>query len=1050
MPFTEADLFPGTSPLRRTGFSEREVVTNLADSMEASGYQWSDEVRPQEFSSQVALTTKSAALRARAELFNNKRKAAAMGMSRDLAEYSKEAQDKNISSAWESVADLLSIGNYTVAGAALTYARTGSVYDAFRQAASEFTNALPVLDQDTVKRLGLPEAKRETFSQGLPTLLHKEAVKSDRWAATGVGLVLDIFADPTTYIMPGKAIRTLAATRGGEAFTRLVKGATAPLREAEWVENSSRWLGRAFVPYYDIKQAEKRGISLEGVEHLVQGADKFKGGKGIADNYSLGVALARAHMQGEARNVEEQVYRLLANTTEGEQLFLGSFLDQPDMLAKYLHEMADAGGIARERVPEILSKAKEANRILKGYAEKEVKSGILDPAIVRENYVYGTAPVNQRSDRMFDQFLKERGIDRELAPWEEAEKQVLFESTTPGFRKAKTFQHIEDRINAGIPTELNVGLMVAKRGFRSAQVQATQTLHQSVLSNPEMALRVTEDIGEDGWKLLNKRGLKEFTVPFSPTGQKMTYAVPTEVADALNRYTNKWKNPEEIKDFFKVTDWLTSMWKGMAVFSPGFHIRNIMGQVFQDWGAGIGKPIQKGESFLSVENLPAPLLKAVHALTGKRDLYTANYFKLRGAAMGITGGPDSVFSKEMMGLSPGELAQSLKIHEGANFQGKILSVDELRDEVQKFGILDNGWSGSDAVTDLQKAGLKGLQAQQTQGQFWQALSSRVTGEAAPALPKATGAGASNPLAQFTIGQTGEKSLAEAAAPWLGTENPLYRGNRAIGRFLENNARVAHYLDRRLRGWSPEKARQSTVKWHFDYSELTDFEQQVMRRVLPFYSWSRKNMPLMFEAIASNPGRYAYIPKVKTAIEALSPEWANIDTPDYFKETQAVRLPFAKDKQPVFWQPELPFLDVNRANLRDIAAGAHPVLGVAYEYLSGKSLFTGSPIERYEGELAKGALGRLGVSKEQQYFAGKLLPTAGLIDRSFLRGEDEVSLEPTGFATLQFGGLKLKPLDVHKTRLDKIFKGMRSSRDFMQKVREERARRRIWEQADEEE
>jgi hypothetical protein len=41
---------------------------------------------------------------------------------------------------------------------------------------------------------------------------------------------------------------------------------------------------------------------------------------------------------------------------------------------------------------------------------------------------------------------------------------------------------------------------------------------------------------------------------------------------------------------------------------------------------------------------------------------------------------------------------------------------------------------------------------------------------------------------------------------------------------------------------------------FDYADLSDFEAQVLRRIVPFYVWSRNNIPLQVRAIMLEPGK----------------------------------------------------------------------------------------------------------------------------------------------------------------------------------------------------
>lgn len=74
---------------------------------------------------------------------------------------------------------------------------------------------------------------------------------------------------------------------------------------------------------------------------------------------------------------------------------------------------------------------------------------------------------------------------------------------------------------------------------------------------------------------------------------------------------------------------------------------------------------------------------------------------------------------------------------------------------------------------------------------------------------------------------------------------------------EHFIRIAHYVDalRKSSGTfesATENAANIVRRWHPDGSDLTDFERRIVRRVLPFYSWSRKAVPLMIESIALHP------------------------------------------------------------------------------------------------------------------------------------------------------------------------------------------------------
>lgn len=54
------------------------------------------------------------------------------------------------------------------------------------------------------------------------------------------------------------------------------------------------------------------------------------------------------------------------------------------------------------------------------------------------------------------------------------------------------------------------------------------------------------------------------------------------------------------------------------------------------------------------------------------------------------------------------------------------------------------------------------------------------------------------------------------------------------------------------------------KWHPDGSDLTNFENKVMRRTFMFYSWMRKAIPLVIETAVMQPGKAVIFPKAMYA------------------------------------------------------------------------------------------------------------------------------------------------------------------------------------------
>ena len=202
-----------------------------------------------------------------------------------------------------------------------------------------------------------------------------------------------------------------------------------------------------------------------------------------------------------------------------------------------------------------------------------------------------------------------------------------------------------------------------------------------------------------------------------------------------------------------------------------------------------------------------------------------------------------------------------------------------------------------------------------------------------------------------------------------------------------------------------------MKYLFDYGDgLTDFENKWGRALIPFYSWMRFNMPLQFQSMVTDPGRYSKIPKFLGAVEDVTSEWHDIPENDYFKEISAVRMPLIMNSKPVFLNPNLPFQDLNRMNSDDILSSMSPFLKAPFENAPqrGYSFFLDRPIEGYPGEPSDILPG---FSKKQENLATTLVPPLSKVTRAITKyGEGELSAQLIS----ELLGIKLINVDPGRT------------------------------------
>lgn len=85
------------------------------------------------------------------------------------------------------------------------------------------------------------------------------------------------------------------------------------------------------------------------------------------------------------------------------------------------------------------------------------------------------------------------------------------------------------------------------------------------------------------------------------------------------------------------------------------------------------------------------------------------------------------------------------------------------------------------------------------------------------------------------------------------DNKFIGWGQNFGATIENNARMALFLDGIDKGLTPAAAGSRVKKFLFDYSDLTPFEDRNIRSISRFYTFMRKNTELQMRMLVSQPG-----------------------------------------------------------------------------------------------------------------------------------------------------------------------------------------------------
>ena len=242
-------------------------------------------------------------------------------------------------------------------------------------------------------------------------------------------------------------------------------------------------------------------------------------------------------------------------------------------------------------------------------------------------------------------------------------------------------------------------------------------------------------------------------------------------------------------------DYLLNIWKGHALVSPAFHVRNALSAFFVNSQHGVDP--------------------ASHKIAAEAAAF------LRGDSEGIIGltrrglaGTRNKYDPTKVRVVNGQVEML-----DATIQGKERELYELIAKSQNGGILAGG-AGEEIAEDIGRA-------------------SRGDG------------GSLNPLSH---------------------DFGLLKLNQEAAGFTEDLVRMAavHHADTVLK-YSIEDAGNMAKALHFDYNLLTDFERGKMKRILPFYTYTRKAIARDSRMFMERTGQYYRLSSMVAAMQGDTPE-----------------------------------------------------------------------------------------------------------------------------------------------------------------------------------
>lgn len=204
----------------------------------------------------------------------------------------------------------------------------------------------------------------------------------------------------------------------------------------------------------------------------------------------------------------------------------------------------------------------------------------------------------------------------------------------------------------------------------------------------------------------------------------------------------------------------------------------------------------------------------------------------------------------------------------------------------------------------------------------------------------------------------------------------FEGGRLAGNIVEDVGKLAHFIDKTGKGFSDFKAASSVRKYLFDYSDLTTFEKNIMKRIMPFYTFSRKNLPMELEAFVHDPSKFSKL--VKTMESGGFEFGEDKNLPTWLQNQPIIKKEGEGGEQRIGYGFDIPAfdilnyiesgmgggVDVRRSLEKSVGRLAAPVIKTPLEWMSGKHWYYGKDLKDTATvyPIAAKALKEIGIDK----------------------------------------------------------------------------------------
>jgi len=206
-------------------------------------------------------------------------------------------------------------------------------------------------------------------------------------------------------------------------------------------------------------------------------------------------------------------------------------------------------------------------------------------------------------------------------------------------------------------------------------------------------------------------------------------------------------------------------------------------------------------------------------------------------------------------------------------------------------------------------------------------------------------------------------------------NKATRASKGLGEWVEGPQRLALGLHTTQAGGSAGDALSRITRIHFDYGQVSKFDEQ-MKRIIPFWTFMSRNIPLQFTQMWMKPKMYLRYqsmmrnlrlgneddPLIPSYIKSGGGEYFGVKTPGWASKIPLIGPP---EGMPIVMQPDLPQSRYNDDLQRltnalsgqgvgQMATNLNPLITVPAEFAGRTDFFTGQQFDKTDKVQVGGA------------------------------------------------------------------------------------------------